>query len=63
MNFEHYSYLWLDNMEECLRQFLVCGRQLTIDEQDTWIKTNENQSSSFAKESTLKLEDFKAQVL
>lgn len=58
--FEQYSYLWLDNMEECLRQFLTYGRQLTVDEQETLNKSNEN--NSFIKETSLRLEDFKTQV-
>lgn len=49
-------------MDECLQQFLVYGRQLTIDEQDTWTRINEDQSASFAKEFIPKLDDFKAQV-
>ncbi len=48
-------------MNECLKQFLIYGRQLTVDEQEFCSKTNEN-NSSFAKESSPKLEDFKYQV-
>lgn len=60
-NFEQYSYLWLDNMNECLKQFLTYGRQLTVDEQEVLNKTTEN-DTSFIKETSLKLDDFKTQV-
>jgi dynein heavy chain len=32
--FETYSYLWLDDREFCMQQFLTYGRQLTTDELD-----------------------------
>lgn len=31
-SFETYSYLWLDDRECCMQQFLTYGRQLTADE-------------------------------
>lgn len=63
INFEHYSYLWMDNKDECLKQFLTYGRQQTIDEQENWNRhVDANISSSFSKECSPKLEDFKHQV-
>lgn len=62
-NFEHYSYLWMDNKDECLKQFLTYGPQQAIDEQENWNKhTDAHIPSSFSKECSPKLEDFKYQV-
>jgi hypothetical protein len=31
-SFQTYSYLWLDDRESCMQQFLTYGRQLTAEE-------------------------------
>ncbi|KAK4884537.1 hypothetical protein RN001_000808 [Aquatica leii] len=31
-NFDEYTYLWIDNRQECLRQFLLYGRMLSVQE-------------------------------
>ncbi|KAI5737346.1 hypothetical protein M8J76_012600 [Diaphorina citri] len=40
--FEQYSYLWLDDMQEVLDQFLTYGRTLNSDELDTMGKVGED---------------------
>lgn len=58
-NFDDYSYLWLDDRQEVLRQFLLYGRQLTQDEQDL---LKDEMRAEEIKESPPTTEQFKEQI-
>lgn len=57
--FDDYSYLWLDDRQEVLRQFLLYGRQLTQDELD--LLKDENRAGEI-KEASPTTEQFKEQI-
>lgn len=57
--FDDYSYIWLDDRHEHLRQFLLYGRQLTQEELD--ILKDENRAGEI-KESPPSIEQFKEQI-
>lgn len=33
-SFERYSYLWTDNLQECMKNFLTCGHAVTPEDLD-----------------------------
>lgn len=57
--FDEYSYLWLDDRQEYLRQFLLYGRQLTPEELD--ILKDENRAGEI-KQTPPTTEQFKEQI-
>lgn len=57
--FDDYSYLWLDDRQEILRNFLQYGRQLTQDELD--LLKDENRAEEI-KQSAPTTEQFKEQI-
>lgn len=57
--FDDYSYLWFDDRQEYLRQFLLYGRQLTQDELD--ILKDENRAGEI-KEIPPTIEQYKEQI-
>lgn len=57
--FDDYCYLWLDDRQEVLRQFLLYGRQLTQDELD--LLKDENRAGEI-KEVSPTTEQFKEQI-
>lgn len=56
--FETYSYLWLDDSQSYLAQFLAYGRQLTIEEMDLVAANDPNQP----KLCIPRIEEFREQV-
>ncbi|XP_075225795.1 dynein beta chain, ciliary-like [Lycorma delicatula] len=59
--FEQYNYLWLDNRQLYLQQFLKYGRTLSPEEADIVGKVDE-EGVLILKESPPKLEQFKSQI-
>lgn len=57
--FDDYSYLWLDDRQEVLRQFLLYGRQLTPEELDL---LRDEMRSEEIKESRPTIDQFKEQI-
>lgn len=57
--FEEYSYLWLEDRQEYLQQFLLYGRQLSLEEAE--IVKDEARASEI-KESPPTIEQFKEQI-
>lgn len=57
--FEDYAYLWLEDRQEFLAQFLLYGRMLTSDEQDL---LKDEAHASEVKESPPTIEQFKEQI-
>lgn len=57
--FEEYSYLWLEDRQEFLSQFLLYGRQLSPDEADL---VKDEQRASEVKESPPTIDQFKEQI-
>lgn len=56
--FEAYSYLWLDDCQSYLAQFLTYGRQLTMEEMDLVAANDPAQPKLCAP----KIDDFREQV-
>lgn len=56
-NFEDYTYLWMDDRQECLRQFLLYSRLLTPEEYDA-VKDN----PAAVKETPPQISQFKEQI-
>lgn len=61
--FDHYSYLWLEDREVFLKQFLMYGHQLTPEEVDTMTATATNGELPGPKESPPTTKQFKDQVI
>lgn len=57
--FDDYSYLWLDDRQEVLRQFLLYGRQLSQDEID--LVKDDNRTDE-VKEAPPSIDQFKEQI-
>ncbi|CAH0384801.1 unnamed protein product [Bemisia tabaci] len=60
-SFEQYSYLWLGDRHEYLNQFLKYGKPLTPEEEEIIGKLDE-EGQPIIKETSPKLEDYKAQI-
>lgn len=56
--FDGYSYLWLDDSQSYLAQFLAYGRQLSLDEMDLVASNDPSQPPL----NVPKINDFKEQV-
>jgi dynein heavy chain len=61
--FDHYSYLWLEDRQVFLKQFLMYGHQLTPDEVDIVTAAATNEELPGLKESPPTIKQFKDQVI
>jgi hypothetical protein len=61
--FQHHSYLWLDDRQVFLKQFLMYSRQLTPEEMDIVTASAANEELPGLKESPPTTKQFKDQVI